>query len=184
MKKLLLLLFIPIVCLSQNDFRKMNWGESTKSFEEKYLNVDFEEYEQGLIKVYTQEGFVSGYDTLIRFFFIDNEFSAGSYHFSYKMNNKDSKDYIKDFYFISDFLNDKYDMKRSDKWYDDGYKNSPEKLDFALYLGEVELIEKYSGDDKDIKHFLGEEEKKLVHKLTYYSPKHNTRIDSMVKDDF
>ena len=86
MKKLLLLLFIPIVCLSQNDFRKMNWGESTKSFEEKYINVDFEEYEQGLMKVYIQEGFVSGYDTLIKFFFIDNEFSRIVYQDLTKIN--------------------------------------------------------------------------------------------------
>jgi hypothetical protein len=30
MKKLLLLLLTPLLCISQNDFRKMNWGDSLK----------------------------------------------------------------------------------------------------------------------------------------------------------
>jgi hypothetical protein len=40
MKNLLILLFIPIVCLSQNDFRKMNWGESSEILKEKYSEIN------------------------------------------------------------------------------------------------------------------------------------------------
>lgn len=42
MKKLLLFFFIPFISFSQNDFREMNWGESSKILKEKYSETSFQ----------------------------------------------------------------------------------------------------------------------------------------------
>lgn len=171
------------ICLAQNDFRKMNWGESPQILEEKYPDSDFEKSQEGIVKHYVEEGFISGYETLIQYTFIGDEFSYAGYVFSYN-NWKPAKDKRKEFDVISDFLKNKYVMKRKDNWLDSDYKGNDEKLDFALSLGDVELVERYEGEDKTIVHFLGEVEGELRHMLSYYSPNHNQRLESMNKDDF
>ena len=35
MKKLILLLFIPLISFGQGDFRKMNWGDSVEDLKEE-----------------------------------------------------------------------------------------------------------------------------------------------------
>ena len=41
-KFIYLILLVPFISFSQNDFREMNWGESSKILKEKYSETSFQ----------------------------------------------------------------------------------------------------------------------------------------------
>ena len=88
MKKLLILLFTPLICLSQGDFRKMNWGDSVEDLKKTYPETTFEEMEGDDWEAgYTEEevdylyhygGNLIGIDVTITYVFMENKLVAGS----------------------------------------------------------------------------------------------------------
>ena len=184
MKKLFLLLFIPIVCLSQNDFRKMNWGESPKLLKERYSDISFQKEIEGEMTILSHKETVGGIQTTVAYSFTGDKFFAGVYLFGYESYSKDSKDRLKDFSSVSARLNKKYQMTREDVWINDSYKDNPNQLDFALYLAHVSLIEKGTNDDTVIQHSLEKSEGELLHRLMYSSANIMKQIQDSIDDDF
>jgi len=183
MKKLLILLFIPIVCLSQNDFRKMNWGESPEILKEKYSEINFIKQDFMGSKGFTHEDIIGGMEASVYYLFVEDKLYAGAYLFSYGPSLKSSTDRLKDFNNVSAIL-EKYDMSREDVWINDSYKNNPNDLDFALKMEHVSLVERGLDGDTVIEHSLGKSEGGFVHKLGYTNPVLLQKVLDSVNDDF
>jgi hypothetical protein len=184
MKNLLLLLFIPIVCLSQNDFRKMNWGESPKILKERYSDISFHKEIEGEMTILSHKETVGGIQTTVVYSFTGDKFFAGLYLFGYESYSKNSKDRLKDFSSVSARLNKKYQMTREDVWINDSWKDNPNQLDHALYMAHVSLIEKGTYDDTVIQHSLEKSEGELLHRLMYSSAIIIKQIQDSIDDDF
>jgi len=184
MKKLILLLFIPIVCLSQNDFRKMNWGESPKILKERYGDISFKKEIDGEITMLVHDESIGGIQATVAYLFTEDKFFSGVYLFAYDSYSKDTTDRLKDFNNISARLNKKYKMTREDVWINDTWKNNPNYLGHALNMAHVSLIEKGSNDDTLILHSLEETEGELVHRLVYAFDKTMQQMQDSMDDDF
>jgi len=184
MKKLLLLLFIPIICLSQNDFRKMNWGESSEILKEKYSEINFIKEDFMGSKAFAHEDIIGGMEAYVYYLFVEDKLYAGAYLFSYDSYSlKSSTDRLKDFNNVSARL-EKYNMSREDVWINDSYKNKPNDLDFALNLEHVSLVERGIDGDTAIEHILEKSEGDFVHKLLYTNPVLLQKVLDSVDDDF
>ena len=184
MKKLILLLFIPFVCLSQNDFRKMNWGESPKILKERYTDISFLKEIEGEMTILSHKESVGGIQATVAYIFTQDKFFSGVYLFGYDSYSKDTTDRLKDFNNISARLNKKYKMTREDVWINDTWKNDPNSLDHALDMAHVSLIEKGSNNDTLILHSLEETEGELVHRLVYAFDKMMQQMQDSMDDDF
>ena len=179
MKKLILLLFIPLISFGQNDFRKMSWGDSVEDLKKTYPEVAFQNYNQEGIYMLMQEGDLIGINVNIGYAFSENELIGGIYLIEPEVY-KDSKDRLRDFNDISSKLNEKYTVERDDEWIRDNYKNNPNDLSFALDIGDVILNEKIDVEDTYIVHILSDEE----HILMYRSAKWLEILKQEQSDDF
>ena len=184
MKKLLILLFTPLICLSQGDFRKMNWGESSKILKEKYSDIIFQKEIQGEITILSCEETVSGIQTTVAYSFTGDKFFAGVYLFGFDSDSKESIDHLKDFNLVSARLRNKYQMTREDVWINDDWKDDPNNLPHALDMTHVSLIEKGANDETLIVHSLGKENGELIHRLIYTSENMMNKIQDSMNDDF
>ena len=188
MKKLLLLssfLFISFAGLNaQNDFRKLNWGESSEVLMKKNLEVDFlKETEMGMT-AYSHISYVSGLKTRIAYCFINDVFMAGLYQFTPERASYLSKDFVKDFDDVSSKLNSKYKMEREDVWYQDNSNVDIMGVDFYLKQGDVDLNESSFFEGTFIIHSLANSEGIISHSLMYASPELLEQLQSSSEDDF
>ncbi len=191
MKKQLLysaIFFLSILGLNaQNDFRKMNWYESSETLMEKYPEVDFlkEKTKLGMAMTgYAHIDLVSGIETRIAFLFINDELVSGTYEFTPDRAFY-TKDFVKDFDYISGKLQSKYEMERSDVWYrEEMYTGGDYGLDYYLGEGDVELKESGLNEGTSIIHFLENKEGHITHQLIYYSSKLTQMIQNSLEDDF
>ena len=171
MKKLLLFFFIPFISFSQNDFREMNWGESSKTLKEKFSNISFEKDVSGETVTFLYTENYDGLVTQVGYIFRNDKFISGAYLYGYKSYSKEAIDYLKDFFYISLRLkNKKHDMIRGDVWINDSYKEQPNDLALALSLSHVKIRELGIDDDTEIIHSLEKNEENFLHTLFYYSP--------------
>ena len=184
MKKLLLLLFIPFVCLSQNDFRKMNWGESPKTLIERNSEISFQKESEGDITMFTHKENVGGIEATVVYYFAIDKFVTGLYLFAHDSYKKDYTDRLKDFNSVSVRLNKKYKMTREDVWINDSFKNNPNYLGFALNLSHVSLIEKGTNDVTVIEHSLEKSEGELIHELFYMPAVMMKKMQESIDGDF
>lgn len=188
MKKLILLstfILLSVVGLNaQNDFRKMNWGESFEVLVEKYPEVDFEKETVMGMTAYSHIGYVSGLETRIAYSFIKDEFVAGFYQFTPQRSSYHTKDFVKDFENISEKLQAKYEMERNDIWYND--KNIDVDyfgIDYYLRDGDVDLKEIGFNEGTMIAHTLEKSEGTISHMLIYAGVKYfESREDSDLDD--
>ena len=104
MKKLIyLVLLVPFISFSQNDFRKMNWGESSKILKEKYSETSFQRDvldEDRTVFFHTET--VSGIDTKVFYVFTSDKFYKGMYLFEYNSYSRQNTDYLKDYINVSE----------------------------------------------------------------------------------
>ena len=192
MKKQLLysaIFFLSLLGLNaQNDFRKMNWYESSETLMEKYPEVDFlkEKTKLGMAMTgYAHMDLVSGIETRIVFLFINDEFVGGAYQFTPDRSSFDAKDFVKDFDKISDKLQSKYEMERSDVWYkDNNIDVDLMGIDYYLKEGDVELQELGLNAGTSIIHFLENKEGYITHSLMYRSSKLTQMIQNSLENDF
>ena len=159
-------------------FRKMSWGDSEEDLKKTYPEVRFERGSQEGFDMLMQEGLLIGINVYIVYIFSENELVAGMYNIHPRY--KDSKDRLRDFYKISERLNEKYTMEREDEWIRTNYKDNPNDLDFAISLGDVILVERAEVGDTRIAHNLSDGE----HNLVYGSSKWVERLDQQQQDDF
>ncbi len=185
MKKLLLFFFIPFISFSQNDFREMNWGESSKILKEKYSETSFQ---KGVLDedttIFSHIETVSGIDTRVVYYFTSDKFYGGLYLFEYNSYSRQDTDYLKDYLNVSARLNKKYDMNREDIWINDTYKNQPNDLVFALRMSYVTLKQIGTNNNTLIKHSLERTENKFIHKLSYSSATMMKKIQESTDDKF
>ena len=184
MKNLLaVFLLSPLFCISQNDFRKMNWGDSSNDLLENYEDISFTKESEGDLIAYSHNDNIGGIDATVLYTFKNNKLFAAGYMFSSR-SFKDSKERLKDFYSISQRLNNKYDIDRDDEWLVKTWKDYPDHLDHALDMGDVELIEKGKFNETLILHTLGTHDGSLTHSLYYYSEESMNSFQEEIDDDF
>ena len=171
---------------AQNDFRKMNWGESFEVLIEKYPEVDFiEETEISIGWIgYFHFGYVSGIRARINYLFINNKLVLGSYDFTPERSSSFAKDFVKDFDALSEKLQSKYEMERNDIWYkDNNIDLDLMGFDYYLALGDVELKETSFSEKTVIAHTLEKSEGTISHMLIYAGVKYfESREDSDFDD--
>ena len=188
MKNLLaVFLLSPLFCVSQNDFRKMNWGDSTNDLKKKYENIGFTKETEGDLIAYSHNDNIGGIDATVLYTFKNNKLFAAGYIFSSR-SFKDSKERLKDFYSISQRLNNKYDMERDDQWLDKTWKDLPDHIDHALDMGDVQLVERGEFNETLIMHTLWRSHSSLTSSLThsvyYYSEELMDSFQEEIDDDF
>ena len=180
---LVVFLLIPLFCISQNDFRKMNWGDSINDLKEKYGDISFSKEMESDFIVYSHSDYVGGIDATVVYTFTNDKLFGAGYIFSYD-SYKDSKERLKDFYSVSQRLNDKYNMDRQDQWLVETWKNKPDYLHFALDMGDVQLVESGKNEGTLIMHTLGMTGGSLTHNLLYSSIETVNSIQEEIDDDF
>tara|TARA_B100001142_G_scaffold3354_1_gene3490 strand:+ start:25371 stop:25916 length:546 start_codon:yes stop_codon:yes gene_type:complete len=181
MKKLILIfLFIPIVFFGQTDFRKMNWQDNIEDLKMAYPEVRFEKVKEQGIDLLMHTDYLIGIETSIVYAFSEDKLIAGFYAIDPLAILKKTKERLKDFYNISERLNDKYDMERSDEWLVTTWKDEPNHLDHAIDMGDVELIEKSEVGKTYIIHTLNKND----HSLVYASAEWFEIMQQEQADDF
>ena len=183
MKKLLFFLIIPFLGFSQNEFRKMNWGESSSDLFEKYPNVSFEKEISPDMTLFGHQGIVGGMETSIVYGFIEDKLFTGMYLFSSE-SFKSTKEKLSDFHSVSQMLNEKYSMERADEWLVTTWKDDLNYLYHAVAMGDVQVVERGYTDKSVIQHSLGEEDNTIQHKLVYFSIEMLKGIQEKLNDDF
>ena len=116
MKKLILLLFIPLVSLGQGDFRKMNWGDSVEDLKKSYPDINFNKKNKltkyGMLEI-SQTAKLLGIDVEIVYSFYNDSLVFGGYNFKptqrLQPTNEESFDNrLEDFIKIEEMLLEKY----------------------------------------------------------------------------
>ena len=196
MKKLILLLFIPLLSFGQGDFRKMNWGDSVEDLKEAYPEVKLELKQKSVfdfryseeefdVDWYTNQGKIIGIDTEITYLFWDNKLIAGIYFLDPQKTGR----YLISERFI-DFINISRELKDKEKIFWQMGKNTEDIIislyvlgfyygdDLFTYDGFVSSIDKAIMGNTRILHFFGEhsgmmnlkrEKSVLQHTLVYLS---------------
>ena len=186
MKKFIyLVLLVPFISFSQNDFRKMNWGESSKILKEKYSETSFQRDvldEDRTVFFHTET--VSGIDTRVLYYFTGDKFYGGMYLFEYNSYSRQDTDYLKDYINVSERLNKKYDMNREDIWINDTWKDKPNELPYAIAMSHVSLEEIGTNDDTKIRHSLERTEMEYIHTLSYSSATMIKKIEESTDNKF
>jgi hypothetical protein len=179
------LILIAFGLNAQNDFRKMNWSESSETLFEKYSEVDFlRETEMGMT-AYSHFDYVSGLETRIAFCFINDEFVAGMYQFTPDRSSYNAKDFVKDFENISARLQSKYEMERNDIWYkDNNIDVDLMGIDFYLKSGDVDLEEGGFDEGKLIVHSLKNSEGSITHMLMYATSEFVRKLENSLENEF
>ena len=185
--KTIFLTSVLILCAiglsAQNDFRKMNWYESSETLMEKYPEVEFQKETEMGMTAYSHIHYVSGIETRIAYCFRNDEFVAGVYEFTSDRSSNYAKDFVKDFDKISAVLQSKYEMKRDSLWYTDTY-NHLMGIDYYLKQGEVDLREVGFEGGTSIAHTLANKEDSIKHILLYSSRKLILEYKDSLEDDF
>lgn len=169
---------------AQNDFRKMNWGESSNILKDRYPEIEFLTETQNGMTTLVHDGYVSGLETKIAYCFIDNLLVAGIYQFTPDRSRVFSLDFIKDFNGISHTLNRKYDLERREVWHNDN-EHLTEEYDTYLSMGKLALNE--IGETSEgtlIVHSLSNTEGKISHLLMYSSQDLVEKMQESEEEDF
>ena len=169
---------------AQNDFRRMNWYESSETLIEKYSDEDFSRETDMGMTTYFYEGYVASIETRIIFYFINNQLIAGVYHFTPERSRYLAKDFIRDWDNVSINLRSKYPMKRSDIWYTENADVSLMGIDYYLSDGDVHLMESAWNGDTQVYHSLSNSEGYMHHVLMYLTPDFIKKVKGSLEDDF
>ena len=182
MKKILyLLLFIPLISFGQNDFRKMFWGESKEVLKEKYPDVGFVTITESGIEMLSHFDNAVGLPASITYMFFENKLVGGVYKFHPMSFSRDDDDRLKDFKYVAERLDNKYELSREDVWHNDRWKDDPQMLAYCVELGDVDLIQNGFIDDKKvgIAHSLTKDE----HTLGYIIKDGFVAVEQSIDDD-
>ncbi len=183
MKKLVfILLFIPLISFSQ-DFRKMSFGQSTEELKETYPATEFTFEEGNGISILYHSDSVGGIEAIVSYMFVDNSLMAGAYTFDYT-SSKSADDRYKDYKYISEILNDKYEMEDDSTWHNDSYKNDSNSYAHALAMGYVDFDERYDTDKVLIRHSVEKSDGIYTHILGYSSPSFADYVEAENDSDF
>ena len=179
-------LFLSVVGLyAQNDFRKMNWGESPEILKEKYPDISFEKVIESDFAVYTYSDYSAGIEADIIYIFENNAFQFGFYDFTPDRISSYYEDYLRDYNTVSDILSEKYPVNDAHEWFNDTFEGQPNSLGFAISNSHVRLVENAITESGTIiSHSLGMKEGSLEHLLTYISAEAVLRLGESNRDDF
>ena len=184
MKNIFLLFFtiLSFQSFAQNDFRKMNWGDSPEQLRANYPNIDWEtNTEYGNLILSTDDN-VGGLATTIMYIFIDNKLKIGGYEFKQTYSSKNL--YYDDYMSISNILKDKYEMVHNETWNNDLFKDDKNSIGQALFYGHVEISETSTGEKTIIMHSISGNNLKIEHGLVYADFKYMKKQSDKRNDDF
>ncbi|MEP0133381.1 MAG: hypothetical protein ABJJ25_15380 [Eudoraea sp.] len=167
---------------AQNDFRKMNWGDSATQLKTKYPDVNWETETDGKTRIYFTDDYVGGLKATIAYYFVENKFQIGAYIFIEKHSANNL--YYEDFVSISTFLKKKYDMELNESWNNTSWKGDDDSIGYALAMGHVEIEEAYEDEQKAISHSISGDGFLISHTLRYASMDYVKSKRESSLDDF
>ena len=179
-KLLLLLLFIPLASIGQ-DFRKMSFGESIENLKEKNPDIKFEIEEADGVEMAAHEDMVLGLTTAVGYVFQDKKFVTGMYNFE---SEWDGDEALKNYKSVSEQLNAKYKMQEDNKWHKSTWKDVSDRYGHALYMGDVDFVERYEGEGNTIVHSISKDNDRLFHIVMSVNPEFETKMREANADDF
>ena len=178
---IILILFIPLISLGQ-DFRKMSFGESVENLTEKNPDINFEVAEADGVEIVAHEDNIAGITTIVAYIFQDKKLVSGVYTFETDIVESDEA--LKNYKFISERLNAKYKMEDGNNWHKDSWKNQPNYHGHALYMGDVDFMERHQGENKIVQHSISKAKGELLHIVLYMTPEFETQKREQNWDDF
>ena len=172
-----LFLFIPIVSFSQNDFRKMNWGESPKKLKEKYINIQFRiENEEAQLVVYSHSGRFYGVESTIRYIFDNGRLAMGVFTFAANVETINTERYLLNFFNISDSINTEHLMIKDSDWIDYTQESYFESLESIFKLNNIRYVEScQTKTGTVINHIFKKDNLSIIHVLGYVSDSYRNK---------
>ena len=185
MNKLLLgfIIIISFQSFAQNDFRKMNWGDSPEQLKANYPDAKWETESAGGAIIYATNDIIGGLDTKVAYVFFEKKLRSGVYQFQ-QYHSPGNNLYYEDFMSISSYLDKKYDMEMTENWNDDTWKEYEDKIGFALSMGQVTIEERHEDDRTVIVHSISGDGPGINHTLAYASMDWVKKIRENSLDDF
>jgi len=168
MKYLFTIIFAGIfIQLMSQDFRKVNWGESTdlvKSKETAALNTV---KSKGDILYYNST--LGDKKVEVVYKFISNKLVRAEYIFEEEYNNKNV--YYTDYLNFKTMLTKKYGEpdKYEQKWLNDTYKHDIDRIGSSLSSGNVVIFESWAGEKTNITHAIYGGKNTISHVIEYAS---------------
>ena len=169
--------------VGQNDFRKMNWGDSPADLKANYPEVSWETETYEDYKLYATEGIIGGLEAIIAYVFTDDKLQSGYYQFK-ESHSSTGNLYYEDFVSISSFLSKKYDMERTENWNDSSWKGKEDQIGFAISMGHVEIEERYEDERTAVVHSISGDKLQISHSIAYASMEFVNSIREAALDDF
>lgn len=176
------LLLFSFSAIAQNDFRKMNWGDSVAHLKEKYPQIEWEFTTEGSSKIYFSDEYIGGLSTKVIYYFMDGKFQMGAYYFQ-EDHSPTGNLYYQDFQTISNILNEKYDMERNEKWNRSTWEGNYDRIGFSIAMGDVKIEETYVDNSVSILHVISGDKATVEHFLSYTSTNYMQSRSSTL-DDF
>ena len=164
MKKLIfLLLFIPIICFSQN-IRNVKFGdtkEQVKSIESSSLINDLDN-----VVIYKCD--IIGLKYWLSYLFVDNKLNSVFYRLKQEYDNDNF--YITDYYWIKDLLSKKYGypVKDEEIWKDETAKGMKQYYGLAISSGAAIFKTRWVNDSIDVTLEIKGDDSKIITTIGYY----------------
>lgn len=149
--------------LTKFTFRDTEWGMS----KQQVINTEGRkpDYETDTILGY--EGTITGFESLIGYYFVNGELYQGMYILSHQHTNK--TDYIYDYNKIKKLLIDKYGQPTQDYifWKDDLYRDDPDDWGMAIITGDLWYVSGWESNGTRIMLSLSGDNYEINFTLTY-----------------
>lgn len=172
-----------LAMVGQNDFRKMNWGDTPEQLKSAYPEVNWEIETYEGYRFYATNGFVGGLEAKIGFIFDSGKLQSGLYMFQ-ESHSATGNLYYEDFELISSHLNKKYDMERNEDWNNTSWQGKSDYIGFALAMGHVAIDERFNDNRTFIIHSISGDGLNVEHTLYYSSFDWVKAKKGSVLDDF
>ena len=75
-------------------------------------------------------------------------------------------------------------MTENNKWHKDSWKDDPNYHGHALYMGDVDFVERYEGEGKTVLHSISKSDDELLHIVMYMNPEFENKLSQQNADDF
>jgi len=121
---------------SQFDFQRAKWGQSRGDV---LAEISTSPDKSGKLFVTFLNGFISGFDCDINYYFAEDKLAMGEYLFRKKHSN--SNDYVSDYKYLKSLLEKKYSntFVETIDWKNTTFKDDPTSIGLAISMGHLEM---------------------------------------------
>ena len=164
-------------------FRGLSWGDSVEQLKSLNPNITWDINTVDGYKLYEAKDTIGGKRAEVLYMFTENYLVAGMYCFLEEHTSENA--YYQDYEYISQVLNAKYPMTRSEAWNTNTYKTNPDRIGCAIQSGHVTFSEQYKDNSTTIIHAIsGGNNCEIEHILIYKSRVMDVLSEVIFKNDF